>query len=334
MKLLNSFKKNSDKVSRETFSSSALNLFRFQANHCQVYRDYLSFLNIDHKEVNRIEQIPFLPIDFFKNHEIKTREWKEQEVYMSSGTTTSIRSKHYIQDSNFYLRNAQSIFEKSLGKLEDHVFFALLPSYQTQGNSSLIKMVDHFVNRSEESNRGGFYMNRVHELIEDLYDALKNSSKSVVLFGVGYALLDLGEEVSVSGKRLDGLTVIETGGMKGRRKDMVKTEFYSFLKKGLGEVKIFSEYGMTELLSQAYSFNEVTYQLPNSMKILIRDPEDPFSYLKVGDTGGVNVIDLANVHSCAFIETKDLGRLSNDFEFEILGRLDNSDIRGCNLLVN
>ena len=334
MKLLNSFKKKSGEVNKETFHSSALDLFHFQAHRCKVYCDYLLYLGISHERIEHIDQIPFLPIEFFKHHIIKTEDWNEEEIYMSSGTTGSIRSRHFIEDSNHYLSNSKSIFESHYGELKSNVFFALLPSYQEQGHSSLVKMVDHFITKSDSLETGGFYLNRLDELVDDLVKALIDSENSVILFAVGYALLDLVDEVKKKGVRLDGLIVIETGGMKGRRKDLVKNEFYSILKKGLGDVKIHSEYGMTELLSQAYSFNENTYQLPPQMKVLIRDPEDPFNYLGVGKTGGVNVIDLANVHSCAFIETKDLGRLTSDDQFEILGRLDNSDIRGCNLLMS
>lgn len=333
MKLLNSFKKKSGKVNAQTFHSLAIELFQYQSDQCLIYKEYLNCLGVDPRGIKEVSKIPFLPIDFFKHHEVKTDSWSAQEVYMSSGTTASTRSRHYIEDADFYLDNAQDIFEKLYRPLDEQLFFALLPSYQEQGNSSLVKMVDYFISQSRSNDVGGFYLDRTAQLIADLSLQLQTSSRSVVLFGVGYALLDLVEQVKRAGVRLDGLTIIETGGMKGRRKDMVKSEFYAIIKEGLGEVKIQSEYGMTELLSQAYSFNEVSYRLPDQMRVLIRDPEDPFSYLESGKTGGINVIDLANVHSCAFIETSDLGRLTSDGEFEVLGRLDNSEIRGCNLMV-
>lgn len=333
MKLLNSFKKKSGKVDNETFHSLAIELFHFQASECLVYKDYLNYLGINHQEVTDVSDIPCLPIDFFKQHKIKTGRWEEVEVYRSSGTTGAERSEHLIQDSTFYLNNTKSIFENFISPLTEIVVFALLPSYQEQGHSSLVKMVDFFIRESGSVESGGFYLNKTETLVDDLVNALKAGEK-VVLFGVGYALLDLVEVVKAKGARLDGLTIIETGGMKGKRKDMVKNEFYSLLRNGLGEIKLLSEYGMTELLSQAYSVNQNTYCLPDQMKVLIRDPEDPFSYVGVGKSGGINVIDLANVHSCAFLETKDLGRLSNEREFEILGRLDNSDIRGCNLMMD
>ncbi|MDW3210200.1 MAG: acyl transferase [Reichenbachiella sp.] len=333
MKLLNSFKIKSSKVNSQSFDEVAMGLFHYQAEECVVYREYLDYLNIDHKLIHDLNEVPFLPIDFFKSHQVRTDNWEEQEVYLSSGTTGSERSKHYIEDPSFYLSNAELIFEQLYGSLSAYQFFALLPSYQEQGHSSLVKMVDHFINKGVKGREGGFYLNRLDDLLYDLQRALSFRDKSVVLFGVGYALLDLVDRAKATGIKLDGLFIIETGGMKGRRKDMVKSEFYAILKEGLGKVQVHSEYGMTELLSQAYSFNEKTYKVPAQMKILIRDPEDPFFYLESGKTGGINVIDLANVHSCAFVETKDLGRLLENGEFEILGRLDNSDIRGCNLMV-
>lgn len=334
MKLLNSFKNKSTEVNFDNFDSLALELFKYQASFCPVYRDYTRHLDINVSQVVDILQIPFLPIDFFKTHEIKTGNWKPESYFLSSGTTSNSRSKHLVEDLSFYLENAKSIFEQLYRPLDENVFFALLPSYQEQGNSSLVKMVDFFVGQSGSIQEGGgFYLDRIEALIHAIRNQLEISSKLVILFGVGYALLDMCDRAEDLGIKLDGLTIIETGGMKGRRKDMIKSEFYSILKNKLGNIAIQSEYGMTELLSQAYSFNEQTYKLPNQMKVLIRDPEDPFNYSFQSRAGGINVIDLANVHSCAFIETRDLGTISEKGEFEILGRLDNSDIRGCNLMI-
>lgn len=333
MKLLNSFKNKSSKVNFQSFNKVAIELFHYQAQECSVYHDYLKCLNIDHNSIHGLEGIPFLPIDFFKNHEVRTGDWLEEEVYLSSGTTGSVRSKHFIQDAAYYLSNSELIFEQLYGQLSGYNFFALLPSYQEQGQSSLVKMVDHFMCKNNKASFGGFYLNRMDDLLNDLQKALNSSDNNIVLFGVGYALLDMADRADVLGIKLDGLCIIETGGMKGRRRDMIKSEFYNILKDRLGDIQIHSEYGMTELLSQAYSFNGKTYKLPNQMKVYIRDPEDPFSFLGSNKTGGVNIIDLANTHSCAFIETRDLGQLHDNGEFEILGRLDNSDIRGCNLMV-
>lgn len=333
MKLINSFKKKSSKVNHQNFDEVAMELFHYQAQECSVYRKYLDYLSVNQRSIQSLYEVPFLPIDFFKSHEIKTGEWIEEEIYLSSGTTGSDRSKHYIEDSSYYLGNAESVFKQLYGGLSDFHFFALLPSYQEQGQSSLVRMVDCFVKKGVKGQGGGFYLNRLDDLISDLQKALGGLDKSIILFGVGYALLDLVERAKARNLRLDGLRIIETGGMKGRRKDMVKNEFYTMLRVGLGDVQIHSEYGMTELLSQAYSFDGRVYKVPAQMKVLVRDTEDPFSYLESGKTGGINVVDLANVHSCAFIETKDLGRLDEKGGFEIMGRLDNSDIRGCNLMV-
>lgn len=333
MKLLNSFKNKCLEVDASSFSSLALELFQFQAENCEIYRNYLANLNVDINKITEISQIPCLPIEFFKTHSIKTGDWEEVEVYQSSGTTGQSRSRHLIEDPQFYLNNATRIFEEHYDQLTRYMFFALLPSYQEQGHSSLVKMVDHFIAGSKSFDGGGFYLNRPDELITNLEHALHHSKRSVILFGVGYALLDLADILVEKGKRLDGLTIIETGGMKGRRKEMVKEEFYQIMKEKFGAVNIHSEYGMTELLSQAYSFDGKSYSLPNQMSFIIRDPEDPFHSLENGKAGAINVIDLANVHSCAFIETRDLGIVTEDGKLQVLGRLDNSDIRGCNLLV-
>lgn len=333
MKLLNSFKKKSAETNSTTFSSLALELFQYQAKSCDVYQKYLKFLDIDARMINDVYQIPCMPIDFFKWHEVKTSQWEAESLFLSSGTTGVTRSAHAIEDVGYYLDNSKNIFETMYGPLSENVFFALLPSYQEQGHSSLVRMVDFFIEKSQSADQGGFYFNRPKELIDALQEALATSDKEVILFGVGYALLDLCELAQSMDVRLDDLTIIETGGMKGRRKDMVKSEFYTMLKQSLGDIRIHSEYGMTELLSQAYSTDGQFYRMPDQMRILIRDTEDPFAYLPNGRVGGINVIDLANVHSCAFIETRDLGRVFSEVTFEILGRLDNSDIRGCNLMV-
>ena len=270
MKLLNSFKIKSTKVTPDSFNELALELFQFQAEENEVYKEYIHNLGISSRDVKNIKEIPFLPIDFFKNQLVKTGNWKEEEVFKSSGTEKSIKSNHYIEDSNFYLTNAKRIYESYYKSLAQSNIFALLPSYQEQGHSSLVKMVSYFIEQSDSSPFGGFYLNKIDVLLNDLIEALKVGSNKVILFGVGYALLDLVELAVTRSVKLDGLTIIETGGMKGRRKDMVKKEFYHILKKGLGNIQIVSEYGMTELLSQAYSNNEVSYQLPNQMQALIR----------------------------------------------------------------
>ncbi|UXP30866.1 acyl transferase [Reichenbachiella agarivorans] len=328
MKLINSFKQRLPTLEALGFESLALDIFHFQAQNNQIYMEYLSRLGVDHLRIDSIDKIPFLPIEFFKYHDIKTGEWLEEKAFLSSGTTGMQRSKHLVEDLHFYEQNAKMIFDSFYGDMGNMTFFALLPSYQQQGNSSLIAMVDYFMKESK-SERGGYYLDNTGQLIEDLQNELKHSH-DVVLFGVGYALLDFCEGCR---SPLDGLTIIETGGMKGRREEMTKDEFYTLMKNKLGAVSIHSEYGMTELLSQAYSQENHRFSTPSTMKILIRDINDPFTMLDEGKAGGINVIDLANIHSCSFIETKDLGSVHSDGSFDILGRIDNSDIRGCNLLV-
>lgn len=327
MSLINSFKKRVANIGEENFEELTLDIFRFQAVNNPVYHAYLQHLNIDVSDVHSTTQIPFLPIEFFKTHEVKSGEWESKKTFMSSGTTGMIRSKHYLDEIEFYLENTRLIFESFYDSLATFRFFALLPSYQEQGNSSLITMVDYFMQEAKQDD-GGYYLNNTQELTRQIRQSLDRKSK-VALFGVGYALLDLCDN---SRESLDGLLIIETGGMKGRREEMTKDEFYEIMRSELGEVTIHSEYGMTELLSQAYSDGQF-FRPGRTMRVMIRDVNDPFSQLSDGRVGGVNVIDLANIHSCSFIETKDLGRSFPDGRFEILGRIDNSDIRGCNLLV-
>ena len=341
MNLLNKLKEKSLQLSSSNFDDLALDIFRFQAENNKVYKDYLTALSFDINTVTSVEKVPFLPIEFFKSSKVISGKWDPTTSYKSSGTTSMDRSIHYVEDERHYLSNTRKVFEEIYQSLDDCVFFALLPSYQSQGHSSLIKMVDYFMGVAQDKSQekmGGYYLEDFDRLIKDLKGAvnhisIKKSKKKVILFGVGYALLDLAVHVNDLGEDLGGVTIIETGGMKGRRKEMVKADFYSRLKSSMGDVAIHSEYGMTELFSQAYSQDERYYDLPKQMRVIIRDINDPFTILKNGRVGGINIIDLANVHSCSFIETKDLGRSFEADKFEIIGRIDNSDIRGCNLLV-
>ncbi|MGL1885960.1 MAG: acyl transferase [Reichenbachiella sp.] len=327
MTRINGFKTQVSHLKKEVFEDLALELFRYQAVNNNVYAQYLNHLSVEPSKMV-YEGIPFMPIDFFKSHEVKTGDWPSELLFKSSGTTQTGRSVHHVRDVGYYEQNAVSIFESLYTSLTDCVFFALLPSYQEQGNSSLIRMVDYFMSQSN-SVSGGYYLDDFVKLERDLKSCL-GQGKKVFLFGVGYSLLDFSENVIGD---LDGLTIIETGGMKGRREEMTKEEFYTFMQRKMGDVSIHSEYGMTELFSQAYSLGGAKYKLPVHMRVKIREVNDPFSEVKIGKTGGINIIDLANVDSCAFIETKDLGRSNEDLTFEILGRIDNSDIRGCNLLI-
>lgn len=312
------------------FNAAALDLFRFQADKNPVYRCYLSYLKIDPNEVSSPERIPFLPIEFFKTQEVKTGNFTPQTTFKSSGTTQTDRSRHFVADLVFYLENAERIFTRFYGPLTDFTFLALLPSYLEQGNSSLIAMVDHFMQRSGQAG-SGFYLNQPEELQNAILIARK-SNRKVMLFGVTYALLDLAE--NRQGLDLSEVTIMETGGMKGRRREMIREELHAILTKAFNVSSIHSEYGMTELLSQAYSFGNGIFRTPETMQILLRDLNDPFDINPNLRSGGMNVIDLANIDSCAFIETKDIGKLHPNGTFEVLGRFDNSDIRGCNLLVS
>ena len=307
--------------------SNILAKFRDQAVNNRIYNQYLSKLGIDIENVSSINQIPFLPIEFFKHHVIKTNDWQEEKVFESSGTTGISTSKHYIRSTEAYLTNARVIFEAVFGPIKGKCILGLLPSYLERSNSSLVSMVDHFITRSENP-VSGFYLYDTNKLIEVLVD--QRDKAEVILFGVTFALLDLAEQNDLD---LSHVTIIETGGMKGRREEIIKEELYEILRRKLAITKIYSEYGMTELLSQAYG-ESGRMRLPDTMKVLIRDINDPFTYLSTGKTGGINIIDLANTETISFIETKDLGRLNDDGSFEILGRFDNSDLRGCNLLIS
>ena len=312
------------------FETVALELFRFQAQENPVYRKYLQFLKIQPETVFSAEKIPFLPIEFFKTQEVKTGAFEAETIFKSSGTTLQQRSQHYVADLNFYLQNAEQIFEQFYGPLTDYVFLALLPSYLEQGESSLVAMVAHFIKESGQQEQG-FYLYQLDALKNAIKNARK-TGKKVMLFGVTYALLDLAE--SVGGADFSDVIIMETGGMKGRRKEMIREELHDVLKTAFKVTAIHSEYGMTELLSQAYSFGNGIFQTPKTMKILLRDLNDPFEINPNLRSGGINVIDLANIDSCCFIETKDIGKIHPDGTFEVLGRFDNSDIRGCNLLVS
>jgi phenylacetate-coenzyme A ligase PaaK-like adenylate-forming protein len=325
MKNIKSFLNNLSKINKSTFDYHAIELFKFQSKYNLVYKAYLDSLNFDPEKVNKLTQIPFLPIEFFKYHSVKTNDWETEIVFESSGTTQILTSKHYVPDLDFYHEHAREIFEDKFGRLEGMSIFALLPSYLERKASSLVSMVDSFISATK-SNRSGFYLDNTLELLDNLTE----SKEETFLFGVTFALLDLAENYDVD---LSHVTVIETGGMKGRREEITKQELYETLKSRLGIKKIYSEYGMTELLSQAYG-KDGRFPQPSSMKIFIRDINDPFDYVNDGKTGGINIIDLANAHSCSFIETKDLGRINQDETFEVLGRFDNSDLRGCNLLVS
>jgi phenylacetate-coenzyme A ligase PaaK-like adenylate-forming protein len=313
----------------QEFEKVTLQVFRYQAENNEVYKEYLSYLKVDPTQVNSIIDIPFLPIEFFKSREVVSTKLSPQATFTSSGTTGNLTSRHFVPDLSIYEASFKKGFEAFYGPITDYCVLALLPSYLEREGSSLIYMMEHLIKDSGHA-KSGFYLHNHEELIATL-EELKKSGQKVLLLGVSFALLDLAEKYTLD---LSDVIVMETGGMKGRRKEITREELHAFLCGKLGVTEIHSEYGMTELLSQAYSKGHSLFYTPNWMKILIRDAYDPFSYEATGRSGGVNVIDLANLHSCAFIETQDLGKVHADGSFEILGRFDHSDIRGCNLLVN
>lgn len=314
--------------SSKQFEKIALKVFRFQYQNNLVYREFCDFLNTDIQKVKSLQQIPFLPIQFFKSHDVVSNSDAIQETFTSSGTTGMITSKHLVTDVSLYEQSYRNAFSDFYGNIEDYVVLALLPSYLERSGSSLIYMVKDLIELSNNEN-SGFYLHNYDELITKLIE-LDNSGQNVILFGVTYALLDLVEKQKF---QLKNTIIMETGGMKGKRKEMIREELHEILCDGFGVQSIHSEYGMTELLSQAYSLGDGIFECPAWMQILTRDTEDAMTYVDYGKTGGINVIDLANINSCSFIATQDLGKKYPDNSFEVLGRFDNSDIRGCNLMV-
>ncbi|NIF04171.1 acyl transferase [Chryseobacterium sp. Tr-659] len=319
----------------QDFLNASLKTFRYQYENVEIYRKFVDFLNINPDEVESLENIPFLPIEMFKNHQILDKNVTADLFFQSSGTTQMNLSKHFIADPGLYEESIYKSFEQFIGKPEEFVFLGLLPSYLERQNSSLVYMVDYLMKKSDKPENGYFLYN--HSDLLDLLNQLHD--KKVILFGVSFALLDFldychSEHSSKESLNfLENLMVIETGGMKGRKEEMTKDELLKILQDGFKTDKIYSEYSMTELLSQAYSLGNNEYKCPNWMRIMIRNAEDPLAYEKEGRTGAINIIDLANTHSCSFIATQDLGKIDGD-KFQVLGRIDHSDIRGCSLLVS
>lgn len=314
--------------SHKQFEKMALKVFRFQYENNLVYREFCDFLHTDTQKVKSLQQIPFLPIQFFKSHNVVSNIYPIQETFTSSGTTGIITSKHLITDVSIYEQSYRNAFSEFYGNIEDYAILALLPSYLERDGSSLIYMVKDLIELSNNED-SGFYLHNYDELINKLVE-LDNAGQNVILIGVTYALLDLVEKQKF---QLKNTIIMETGGMKGKRKEMIREELHEILCDGFGVKSIHSEYGMTELLSQAYSLGNGIFECPAWMQILTRDTEDALTYVGNGKTGGINVIDLANINSCPFIATQDLGKKYPNNSFEVLGRFDNSDIRGCNLMV-
>lgn len=313
---------------QEEFEALALQIFNFQFENNNVYRSFCDLLYKHPSDVKTIKDIPYLPIQFFKSHQILSSKDSIKVTFSSSGTTGSITSKHHVTDLDIYKQSFIKGFYNFYGNIEDYVVLALLPSYLEREGSSLVYMVNDMISRSKHK-ESGFYLDNLTELKNTLIK-LNSEGKKVLLIGVSFALLDLIETYKF---QLRNTIIMETGGMKGRRKELIREELHKQLKEGFGVDKIHSEYGMTELLSQAYSKGNGVFNTPKWMKVLIRDTEDALTMNFCGKAGGINIIDLANINSCSFIATQDLGRVYENNSFEIIGRFDNSDIRGCNLMV-
>ena len=310
------------------FKTCALQVFRHQFKNNAIYRSFCDLLYIHSSDVKEVEEIPFLPIQFFKSHAVLSSTQAVKETFTSSGTTGSSVSKHMVTDLSWYTKSYTKGFEYFYGPIEEYTVLGLLPNYLERDGSSLIYMVDDFIKKSNKP-ASGFYLNNLTELSKTLI-ALDKKGEKVLLIGVTFALLDLIERQQF---KLQNTIIMETGGMKGRRKEMIRNELHEILCAGFGVSKIYSEYGMTELLSQGYSSGDGVFDCPPWMKILARDTEDALTMVGTNKTGGLNVIDLANYNSCSFIATQDLGKVDNNGSFEVLGRFDHSDIRGCNLMV-
>lgn len=310
------------------FESATLGIFEYQYENNRVYQEFCNHLDKNPTNVNLINEIPFLPIEFFKSKRISSAGNVHDIVFTSSGTTGSNTSKHYVNDLTIYEQSYRAAFRFFYGDISAYCVLALLPSYLEREGSSLTYMVNDLIEQSGHPD-SGFYLADIQALVEKLTQLDAKGTK-IVLIGVSFALLDV---VGNSKLQLKNTFVMETGGMKGRRKEMIRAELHEILKKGFGVKKVHSEYGMTELMSQAYSKGNGIFNTPPWMKVLIRDTEDPLAYQPFEKTGGINIIDLANINSCSFIATQDLGKMYADGSFEILGRFDHSDIRGCNLMV-
>ncbi len=305
-----------------------LEVFRFQYQHNEVYRRFAGLTGRTPDKVKRVEDIPFLPVEMFKTHQVVSAGPPYDAVFRSSGTSGMAFSRHYVKNLALYREAFLRGFEMFYGPVSQYVILALLPSYLEREGSSLVYMVSELIRRSGKA-ESGFYLKNTEDLIRQM-EKSERAGQKTVLIGVSFALLDLAETVRMN---LKHTIVMETGGMKGRRKEITRMELHEKLKEAFGVDAIHSEYGMTELLSQAYSKGEGKFRTPPWMKILIRDSEDPLAYLPAGKTGGINIIDLANIYSCSFLATQDLGKINDDGTFDVLGRFDNSDVRGCNLLI-
>ena len=314
-------------ISPIQFKQHALELFKYQYENNTVYRSYCDLINNAYSEVSEVHQIPFLPIQFFKSHTVSCVSKAPDKIFLSSKTTGQIASKHFVNDLKIYHKSFEKGFNEFYGSIKNYTILALLPSYLERENSSLVYMANQLIEQSKHP-LSGFYLDELDQLINTLQTLEKKGQKTILL-GVTFALLTLIEKKKLN---LNNTIIMETGGMKGMRKELVREALHSLFKKGFGVKNIHSEYGMTELMSQAYSKDNGLYNCPPWMKVLIRSTDDPFEIIQEEKTGALNIIDLANIESCAFIATQDLGKTHKDGSFEVLGRFDNAEIRGCNLI--
>lgn len=327
MDFIKSFHQKLFRVDQSSFDELALELFYYQSANNAIYKRFINQLGINVNQIKEIYQIPFLPIQMFKNHKVVSGEWKPEVAFASSGTTGATSSLHYVRDLNFYRNHSLSIFKRFYGDPKKYHFMALLPSYLERNNSSLVYMVDQLIKESNSS-YSSFYLDDTEDLISNIGKA-RLTNRKTFLIGVSFALLDLAESQNID---LSDAIIMETGGMKGRRKEMIRSELHEILKAAFNVSFIHSEYGMTELMSQAYAKEDGIFYTDDNMRFLLRDLNDPFDYIENSRQGGINVIDLGNFNSCAFIETQDIGRQVGT-GVEVLGRFDNSEVRGCNLMI-
>ncbi len=311
----------------DEFNSLALKIVNFQYHNNLVYKQWCDLLKVNITAIDSIYKIPFLPIEFFKTKKVTSSSITHKTIeFTSSSTTSQIPAKHFVNSINLYTKSFLSCFNLFYGSPNKYCILALLPNYLQRKGSSLVYMCNELIKQSTHP-YSGFFLNTINDLIQKI-NVLKNTNQKVILIGVSYALIDLSEKISLT----ENFTVIETGGMKGTRKELLKSELHSYLKTGFKINSIHSEYGMTELLSQAYSLGNEKFITPPWLKFLIREIDNPLELAKTNNTGGINVIDLANIYSCSFIATKDLGIIDNNNQLQLMGRFDNSDVRGCNLL--
>lgn len=325
---MHNFEKIFDIKNHSEFKKQCLDIYNFQYENNMVYQNYCNMICEDPTDVNEINKIPFLPISFFKTKKILSTD-NFEKVFYSSGTTTNSRSKHFISSLELYQKSFINNFKLNYSDITQYTILALLPNYYDNKDSSLIYMIEKLIKLSK-SKESGFFLDDYINLSKKLIELDTKKERKTILIGVPYALLDM---IDFNQLQLNNTIIMETGGMKGRRKEMVRTELHEKLKRGFGVSKIHSEYGMTELLSQAYSKGDGVFKTPSWMKVIIRDINDAQNLDFNKKSGAINIIDLANYNSCSFIATDDMGKYINDNEFELIGRVDNSDIRGCNLLV-